>query len=97
MEFAEAEPIAGPENPLRQAGRARIGSPGAVGAPRADGVEVGGQKVGDVGRSRSAIEPPDAVAPLAGPGRLLAGEVVDPDPGMRVDEAERRRLSGRGS
>ena len=97
MQLDRGQAVHRPQQFPRDHRRAGIEAQPPVGIDRADRREIGRQRRGEPLRqgARRKIgpeQPPDPARPLARLGGERRGEVVEPDPGMRVEHAERLLL-----
>src|SRR4029453_18573928 len=92
VKLVGSEHISTPQQPARQHGASRILRDRAVRLSLATPLEIGLENFRDVLRKLCAEQPADAVSPFARLLGFLAAEIVEPRTGMRIDDAERRRL-----
>ena len=93
VQLAQGQPVLRAQHRLRQRGRAGIGLRLAFRVAGADDLEPWREQRGDVGRLLRVHDARDALAPFARARGLVAGQIVAPDAGVRVEIAQRRVLA----
>ena len=88
VKLDRGQPILPAEEVADDPGRARVAGEGAAVVRRPYRTEIRREQTGEGRIEGAPVEAGDAALPFAGPARLVATEVVQPDPGMGIEDAE---------